>query len=86
MYVHKIELIRPPFLRNKKQLTAEEAVSNKEIAAARCMWKDLIRLKIFKIISGKLQRSLVPKIDEIFLIICGITNLLAPILSDERFL
>lgn len=85
--MYKIKLIRPPFLRNKKHLTTEEAVSNKDIAAARVhVERSNHRLKVIKIISGKLQWSLVPKIDEIFLIICGITNLWAPILSDERFL
>lgn len=85
--MYKINLIRPPFLRNKKQLTVEEAICNKEIAAARVhIERSNQRLKIFNIISGKLQWSLVSKIDEIFTIICGITNLSAPILSDERFL
>nr|CAI5829006.1 unnamed protein product [Callosobruchus analis] len=86
--MYKIRLIRPPFLKNKQQLTAQEATANKEIAAARVhIERSNQRLKIFKIISGRLQWSLVPKIDEIFLIICGITNnLSAPILSDERFL
>nr|CAI5827687.1 unnamed protein product [Callosobruchus analis] len=66
---------------------AQEATANKQIAAARVhIERSNQRLKIFKIISGRLQWSLVPKIDEIFLIICGITNLSAPILSDERFL
>nr|CAI5831349.1 unnamed protein product [Callosobruchus analis] len=85
--MYKIRLIRPPFLKNKQQLTAQEATANKEIAAARVhIERSNQRLKIFKIISGRLQWSLVPKIDEIFLIICGITNPSAPILSDERFL
>lgn len=85
--MHKIKLIRPNFLRNKKQRSAEEAHLNQEIASARIhIERSNQRLKIFKIISGKLQWALVAKIDEIFTIICGITNLSAPILSDERFL
>nr|CAI5837891.1 unnamed protein product [Callosobruchus analis] len=32
--MYKIRLIRPPFLKNKQQLTAQEATANKEIAAA----------------------------------------------------
>lgn len=85
--VNKIKLIRPPFLRKKQQLSPEEAVLNQQIAAARVhIERSNQRLKIFKIISGKLQWSLVPKIDEIFTIICGITNLSSSILSDERFI
>lgn len=84
--MYKIKLIRPPFLKNKKQLSAEEAVMNQQIASARVhIERSNQRLKLFKICNGKLQWSLVPKIDEIFTIVCGITNLSAPILSDERF-
>lgn len=82
----KINLIRPPFLRNKKQLSAEEALINQQIASARVhIERSNQRLKIFNILNGKLQWSLVPKIDEIFTIICGITNLSPSILSDDRF-
>nr|CAI5837709.1 unnamed protein product [Callosobruchus analis] len=57
--MYKIRLIRPPFLKNKQQLTAQEATANKEIAAARVhIERSNQRLKIFKIISGRLQWSL----------------------------
>lgn len=84
--IYKIKLIRPPFLKQKNQLSAEEAFINQQIASARVhIERSNQRLKIFKIISGKIQWSLVPIIDELFVIICGITNLSASILSDERF-
>lgn len=82
-----IKLIRPPFLKNKKQLTAQEALYNSKIAAARVhVERANQRIKIYKILSGKLQWTLVPKIKDIFTIACAITNLSAPILADCRFL
>lgn len=81
-----IKLIRPPFLKNKKQLSAKEADLNSKIARARVHVERVNqRIKIFKILTGPLPFSLVPKIDCIFTIICAVTNLSPPILSDSRF-
>lgn len=85
--IYKIKLIRPPFLAKKKQLSMEEAQLNREIAAARVhIERSNQRIKIFKILSNKLQWNLVPYVEHIFIVACGITNLSAPILADNRFL
>ncbi|KAK9693332.1 DDE superfamily endonuclease [Popillia japonica] len=82
-----IKLIRPPFIKNKNQLSVEEAALNAQIAAARVHIERLNqRIKIFQVLGSKLQWSLVQYINSIFVIACGITNLSAPILNDERFL
>lgn len=44
------------------------------------------RLKFFKVLSGKLNWLLMPMIEDIFIIICAVTNLSSPILADSRFL
>lgn len=83
----KIKLYRPPFLRNKKQLTAEEAIFNTNIAAARIhIERCNQRIKIFKILCAKFPFSLIHLIEDVFVIACAITNLSSPILSDDKFL
>ncbi|XP_050516666.1 uncharacterized protein LOC126891533 [Diabrotica virgifera virgifera] len=85
--LYNIQLIRPPFLRKKSQLTTEEAILNAKIASARVHIERINqRLKIFKILSGKLSWAYVPLVDDIFTIICAITNISSPILSDGKFL
>lgn len=84
--LNQIDLIRPPFLK-QKQLSAEEAILNAKIASARVhIERSNQRIKIFKILSGKLNWTLVPLIEDIFIIISAITNLSSPILSDSRFI
>lgn len=84
---HNVKMYRPPFLRGKKQLDEGEVELNSQIAAARVHIERVNqRLKIFKILSGKLTWNLVPYIDDIFLIISAVTNLSKPILADDKFL
>lgn len=74
-------------MRNQVQLSAEEAIQNTKIAAARVhIERCNKRIKIFKIFGGRLKWNLVQHINDIFLIACAITNLSAPILSNDRFL
>ncbi|XP_030758012.1 uncharacterized protein LOC115883742 [Sitophilus oryzae] len=85
--LYKVKLIRPPFLRHKSQLSSEESILNAKIASARVhIERSNQRLKIFKILSGKLNWALVPMVEDIFIIISAITNLSSPILADTRFL
>jgi len=80
-----IQLIRPPFLRSKKQFSKEEALLNAKIAKARVHIKrSNQRLKVFKILSTRVPSYLVGRMDQIFFIICAIVNLSAPILKDEK--
>ncbi|XP_050516417.1 uncharacterized protein LOC126891279 [Diabrotica virgifera virgifera] len=83
----KIELIRPPFLKNNKQFSTDEALLNAKIAAARVHIERVNqRIKIFKILGCKLQWSLVKNIKDIFTLACAITNLSSSILADRRYL
>lgn len=82
-----VELYRPPFLRNKKQLSKPESQATAEIAAARVHVERVIgRLKIFKILNAKISWSLLPHMQNILTVLCGVTNLSRPVLSSERFL
>lgn len=82
-----IKLIRPPFLRDKKQFSREEAILNAKIASARVhVERANQRIKIFKILTNRLPINLVPVVNEIFVIACGIANLSNPILADDKFL
>lgn len=84
---YKIQVIQPPFLKKQKQLSMNDALLNSKIAAARVHIERVYqRIKIFKILSGKMQWSLVPYVKDIFIIACGITNLSSPILADNKFL
>ncbi|KAI4455392.1 thap domain protein [Holotrichia oblita] len=84
---HFIKLIRPPFLKKKIQLSKEEAHENVDIARARVHIERVNqRIKVFEILIKPLPLSLVPKIDEIFTVICAVVNLSVPILSDDKFL
>ncbi|CAM1313866.1 Uncharacterised protein g6372 [Pycnogonum litorale] len=83
---HNIGLIRPAFLRQANQFSKSAAVSTYDIARARVHVERAIqRIKVFKILSTKIDWHLVSYIDDIIKIICGIVNISNPILSDERF-
>lgn len=82
-----IKLIRPPFLRKKKQFSKEEAEATADIARARVHVERAIqRIKIFKILNEQLSWYLIPYADEIMTIIAAIVNLSPPILADSRIL
>lgn len=79
---NNIQLIRPPFLQDKKQFSKNEALLNSKIAKARVhIERSNQRIKIFKILSSKLSSYLVGKVNKIFFIICTIVNLSSPILK-----
>ncbi|XP_064465465.1 uncharacterized protein LOC135377046 [Ornithodoros turicata] len=82
-----ITVVRPPFLRQKKQFTKQEALLTKNIAAARVHVERAIqRMKIFKVLSHRLAWHMVPQADDIVVIAAALTNLSEPILAYERFL
>lgn len=84
---HNIKLYRPPFLRSKKQLDENESQYNTKIAAARVhIERTNQRIKIFKVLSGKLPWGLVHCVEDIFIIACAVTNLSAPILAGDKFI
>ncbi|XP_077508171.1 uncharacterized protein LOC144119427 [Amblyomma americanum] len=84
---HQITMVRPPFLRKRKQLTKNEAEKNQSIAAARVHVERAIqRMKVFKILTGNLGTELFAYIDDIIQVIAGIVNLSKPIFSSDKFL
>lgn len=84
---HGVSVIRPPFLRKKKQLSAEEVALNRCISKARVhIERANQRLKIFKILRNRLNWPLVRKIDQIFTIICAVVNISNPLISNDKFM
>ncbi|CAN7976702.1 unnamed protein product, partial [Ixodes persulcatus] len=82
-----IAVVRPPFLHAKKQLSKAEALATKHIAAARVHVERVIqRIKLLKITSQKMPWNLVPIADDVLIIACGLANLSAPVLADDKFL
>lgn len=85
--LHRLNLIRPPFLKDKKQFSREEALITNKMAAARVHIERLNqRMKNFKILSEKMPYNLQPVVEDIFLVICGTVNLSAPILKHDKFM
>lgn len=83
---YNIKIVRPPILKNCKQLSADNCDKNVKIARCRVHIERVFqRIKIFKILNTIIPLGLVSKIEDIFHIICGITNLSAPVLSVDKF-
>lgn len=82
-----VKLVRPPFLRAPlTQLSQIDATENVSIAAARVHVERAIqRIKQFGILNDKIDINLLPVLDDIVFITCGIANVSKPILSNERF-
>lgn len=84
---HDIQIVRPPFLKNKNQLSAEEALLSQQIAKARVhIERSNQRLKVFNILKGRFPTGLIFLCEDIFMIICGLVNISSPILNDDKFL
>lgn len=80
-----IKLHIPPFMRAER-LTPAEASRNESIARARIHVERAIqRIKIFKIMTEKLNASVLGLIDDIIVTVCGVVNLSPPILKDDKF-
>lgn len=81
-----VTLIRPPFLRNKKQFLKKDAEVTADIARARVHVERAIqRLKIFKIFNEQFSWYLIPYSDEILIVIAALVNLSRPILADDKY-
>lgn len=81
------KLIRPPFLKDKKQFTKHEAILTSQIAKARVhIERSNQRIKSFAIVGETMSVKLVPILDDILTVICGTVNLSSPILNDDKFM
>lgn len=84
---HGIQIIRPVFLRNKKQFSEKEAKLNIEISKARVHIERVNqRMKLFEILRVPLPLSLIKDIDNIIIVISALVNLQTPVLDDNKFL
>lgn len=82
--LHNIKLIRPLFLRNKKQFSEEKANTNVAIASARVhIERRNQRLKVFKLLSNRILWNLMNIVHDILIVIAAIVNLGSSILSDN---
>lgn len=83
---HFIKLIRPSFLKKKKQFSESESKENVLISKARVHIERVNqRIRLFNILNTPLPNSFIPLIDDILLIICGLVNLQSPVLGDDKF-
>lgn len=82
-----MKLIRPPFLKERKQFTQSESILTSKIAAAQIhIERSNQRIKMFKIVGSKLPAQLIPLLEEILLVICATINLSSPIIKDDKFM
>lgn len=84
---HAVGIVRPPFTGKEPQMTHGDAVKTADIARARVHVERAIqRIKIFKTFNSVISWDMLPHIDRLFTVACGLTNLCAPILADDKFL
>ncbi|XP_050460200.1 uncharacterized protein LOC126856070 [Cataglyphis hispanica] len=70
------KLIRPPFLKDKKQFSKSEAILTSQIAKARVhIERSNQRIKAFAVVGETMSVKLVPIIEDIFSVICATVNL-----------
>ena len=85
--LNRWKLIRPPFLRDKKQFTKAEATETAKIASASVhIERSNQRLKVFRILGDTMPNWLLPVFQDIFSVICSTVNLSSPILKDHKFM
>lgn len=79
-----VEMVRPDLM--FERLTRSEVVRSTSIASARVhVERRIARIKMFKIFSEKVNASIIPYIDDILIVLCGLSNISPPILNDQRF-
>ncbi|XP_077497663.1 uncharacterized protein LOC144108263 [Amblyomma americanum] len=84
--IRGLGVVQPPFLRSEEQFSAEDATKTVHIARARVHVERAIqRMKVFKVLKGPILWDLVGALDKVMVVIAGIVNLSAPILSEKRF-
>ena len=82
-----IELIKPPYLKQRSQFTQSEAVfCKKKIAHARFnVERSTGRLKTLMILKSVIQYHLLNLMNQIMVIIASVTNSSTSILGDDKF-
>lgn len=81
-----VKLHRPPFLRTQKQFSRGDALFCAEIARARVHVERVIgRMKMFAMLTKPLNSQLLPSLEAVMTVVCGLVNLASPVLGDARF-
>lgn len=83
---YNIQVIRPPFANKNQQMTYEESMKTKGIAAARVHVERIMeRLKNFSILNSVIHWDMIKYFDKIVVIVCGLVNLSHPILDKNKY-
>lgn len=79
-------VVQPPFLRQQQQFSVADARKTVSVAQARVHVERAIqRLKVFKIFKGPVPWEMLQVVDHAMIVVAGIVNLSAPILSENKF-
>lgn len=80
-----IDLIIPPFKRNKKQFSKREVQKTKDIANSRIhVEREMERIKNFRILQGIIPISMAPRVSSIWKICVGLTALQPPLVPQHK--
>jgi hypothetical protein len=78
----EVNIIMPPFTKGQKQFTKEKVNEGQAIAKARIHVERAIqRVKRFRIFQSIVPLTSLDTMDNIFIICCGLTNLLPPLIA-----
>lgn len=81
-----LEVVQPPFRRQQQQFSTADAKKTASVAQARVHVERAIqRLKVFKVFKGPIPWEMLQAVDNAMIVVAGIVNLSAPILSQDRF-
>ena len=79
-----INFLVPPGRRGTAQMTPDEIKTTTQVGKLRILVEQVIRrVKTFRIIAGELPLSLVPHLNDILIVCCGLSNLKGPIINDR---
>lgn len=82
---YMVNLIRPPFQRNKKY-SKSESVQCAKIARARVHVERVIqRVREFELLRGKIPWNVCPYLDSLVIIVSGLVNLSNPIMALDKY-
>ena len=80
----QVKAVIPPFVRSKRQFTPSEVYQCKRIARARIHIERVMgRLKEFRLLDHTLPLTLVPLVDDIWIIAAAIVNLQPPLVKSK---
>lgn len=79
-----LQLLIPPFASSDKQLSSADVLLTKRIACRRVhVERAIARIKIFKIVSRKVQLCFFKSIDQIWFVCSSLTNFMPPLIKKN---